>query len=109
MFSYFLRCCSSFLQGLAERFEYKLQRDLPRQYFEILKSYISDRLFRVRYDQEYSELKKIEAGVPQGSVLGPTLYLLYTRDIPVGNHTIMATFANHTQFWYLTNVSIRQQ
>lgn len=76
--------------------EYKLHRDLPKQYYELLKSYITNRLFRVRYDQYYSELKQIQAGVPQGSVLGPTLYLLYTRDIPVDNNAIMATFADDT-------------
>lgn len=78
-------------QGLA----FKLQRDLPRQFYELLKSYISDRHFRVKYENDYSGLKKITAGVPQGSVLGPILYLLYTRDMPSTDATI-ATFADDT-------------
>ena len=80
---------------MASRLEFKLHRDLPKQYFQILKSYISERHFRVKYENEYSELKRITAGVPQGSVLGPILYLLYTRDIP-NTEATMATFADDT-------------
>lgn len=76
--------------------EHKLQRDLPKQFYEILKSYIGDRYFRVKYEDEYSYLKKILAGVPQGSVLGPVLYLLYTRDLPISEEASMATFADDT-------------
>lgn len=96
-------CCSVFLD-VAQAFdrvwhkglEYKLQRDLPRQFYEILKSYITDRHFRVKYEDEHSDLKKISAGVPQGSVLGPILYLLYTQDIPLSEETTLATFADDT-------------
>lgn len=98
------KVCSAIFLDVAQAFdkvwhrglEYKLYRDLPIQYYEILKSYLSNRYFRVRYNQEYSELQEISAGVPQGSVLGPVLYLLYTRDIPLDDGTVLGTFADDT-------------
>lgn len=98
------KVCSAIFLDVAQAFdkvwhgglEYKLHRDLPRQYYELLKSYLTERFFRVRYGGEYSELKSILAGVPQGSVIGPVLYLLYTRDIPTDRNTFIGTFADDT-------------
>jgi hypothetical protein len=75
---------------------YKLELLLPTEYGQILKSYLSERYFRVKQEDEYSGLKPIKAGVPQGSVLGPVLYLIYKSDIPQPEGTTVATFADDT-------------
>ena len=43
-----------------------------------------------------SEDYPIEAGVPQGSVLGPLLYLIFTADLPTSNQVFLSTFADDT-------------
>jgi hypothetical protein len=48
------------------------------------------------FQNDYSELTSIHAGVPQGSVLGPLLYLLYTADLQTSPRTLIATFADDT-------------
>lgn len=96
--------CAGLFIDVAQEFDkvwhqgliYKLYRDLPYEYYAILKSYITERYFRVKLDGEYSKLKKIDAGVPQGSVLGPVLYILFTRDLPTPPETKIATFADDT-------------
>ena len=44
-------------------------------------SYLSDRSQFVHYNGKYSKTRKILYGVPQGSVLGPLFFLLYTVDL----------------------------
>lgn len=75
---------------------YKLKTMLPNSLFMILKSYLEERMFRVKYDQECSQLYEVTASVPQGSVLGPILYSIYTSDLPITEDVETATFADDT-------------
>jgi exonuclease III len=75
---------------------YKLRKLLPLNYFLILQSYLKNRHFLVKQQEEQTNLYPILSGVPQGSVLGPILYLLYTADLPTEQNVITATFADDT-------------
>ena len=48
---------------------------------KMIKSYLTDRKFSVLVNQEASEPRMLKYGVPQGSILGPLFYLLYTKEI----------------------------
>lgn len=54
------------------------------------------RTCKTRVAEETSTRVHLEAGVPQGSVLSPTLYSLYTADIPRNPHTYLGLYADDT-------------
>lgn len=75
---------------------YKIKSGFPNNIFLTLRSYLKDRQFMVKCGETLSKLCPTKAGVPQGSVLGPILYLLHTADLPTSGETLTGTFADDT-------------
>ena len=75
---------------------YKLKRVFPHPEYTLMKSYLTDRTFQVRYQEEYTKLYTIQSGVPQGSILEPILYSIFTADLPGTEQTLTVTYVDDT-------------
>ena len=57
------------------------------------KSHLSDRASKY-INNHFSDLSKVSCGVPQGSILGPLLVLLYVNDMPQVAHSDLFLYAD---------------
>ena len=60
---------------------------------------LTDRKMRVSVNGVYSDWAKVISCMPQGSVLGPLLFLLYVNDIPASVSCKIKLFADDTKIW----------
>jgi len=62
------------------------------------KNYLVNRTQYVCINGAFSTERIITCGVPQGSVLGPLLFLLYINDLPLATSFFTSLFADDTSF-----------
>ena len=73
------------------------------QIFGLISSFLSNRWLRVVLDGKSSQEYPVNAGVPQGSILGPTLFLLYINDLPDDVICNIAIYADDTTLYSKCN------
>ena len=64
-------------------------------------SYLTDRYQRVALDGSFSDWLPVTSGVPQGSILGPLLFVLYVNDVPnyIQYNSTIALFADDSKLF----------
>ena len=65
-------------------------------YVRLIGSFLQDRSLRMRIDHGLSSERRITAGVPQGSVLGPLLFSVFVNDTPRVAGVRLSLFAYDT-------------
>ena len=83
---------------LLKKMEHYGVRGVVHQWFA---SYLSNREQFVSVNGHNSSLKKVSCGVPQGSVLGPLLFLIYINDLPNATKSLsFFLFADDTNIYF---------
>ena len=92
---------------LKKLFHYGI-RGLAHDFF---KSYLTDRKQYTFVNGEESEWLTVLCGVPQGSVLGPLLFLLYTNDLSYASNFSINLFADDTclSMWHKNIWTLNRQ
>jgi len=61
--------------------------------------FLNDRIMKVNVRGSYSQWAQVISGVPQGSILGPLLFLMYVNDLPAWIKNDIKMFADDTKIW----------
>ena len=85
---------------VSEGLLYKLKSmGISGEIYKLLENYLSGRFQRVLLNGQTSSWRPILAGVPQGSILGPLLFLIYINDLPNELKSNAKLFADDTSLY----------
>ena len=73
----------------------------------MLESYLKDGLQYIKIEKVESEKKNVKCGVPQGSILGPLLFIIYLNDIPTLESIEIKLYFMLTIQLFVINVVLR--
>ena len=72
------------------------QNGISGNLLNLLRDFLNERKQRVILNGQFSTWKNVSAGVPQGSILGPLLFLIYINDLTEGLSTNAKLFEDDT-------------
>ena len=83
-----------------ERMLHKLNSlGIQGQALDWIRSFLSERTQKVVVDGEESEQRDVASGIPQGSVLGPMLFVCFVNDLPDEVKSSVLLFADDTKLY----------
>ena len=98
--SIFLDITKTFDKGWHDGIIFKLtQNGISGNLLNFLRDFLNERKQRVILNGQFSTWKNVSAGVPQGSILGPLLFLIYINDLTEGLSTNAKLFADDTSLF----------
>jgi len=72
---------------------------LPEKILSWIHNFLTDRKMRVGLRGSFSAWAEVLSGVPQGSILGPLLFILFVNDLPDWIKSEIKMFADDTKIW----------
>ena len=98
--SVFLDISKAFDKVWHEGLIFKLkQNDISGELLHILSDFVSSRKQKVALNGQNSSWTNVHAGVPQGSILGPLLFLIYINDLSDNLTSNAKLFADDTSIF----------
>ena len=81
------------------------QNDISGKLLRVLLDFLKDRKQRVSLNEQVFLWTGINAGVPQGSILGPLLFLVYINNLADGLPSNAKLFADDTSLFLVIHVA----